>query len=118
MDHDPHAAEVAREKLGEVGYRRREGHTHTQFDRQIGDSVSSTPAASGCRTPTSPAPTGCSSRTASREHRRTEYDLEAAAERIRPTGWPIAERWVNENLLTVPTARDAAEFFEQQRAKR
>jgi len=52
------------------------------------------------------------------EHRRTEYDLEAAAERIRPTGWPIAERWLDENLLTVPTARDAAEFFEQQRSQR
>jgi hypothetical protein len=50
------------------------------------------------------------------ELRRTDYDLEAAAERIRPTGWPIAERWVEENLLAVPTARDAAEFFESQRA--
>ena len=52
------------------------------------------------------------------EHRRTGYDLEEAAERIRPTAWPIAERWVNENLLTVPTARDAAEFFERQRSQR
>jgi predicted phosphodiesterase len=52
------------------------------------------------------------------ELRRTEYDYEAAAGRIRTTEWPIADEWVNDNLLTVPTARDAAEFFESQRAER
>ena len=62
-----------------------------------------------------PAPTGRSSATASRSFGAPQYDLDAAADRIRPTGWPIAERWIDENLLTVPTARDAAEFFENQR---
>jgi hypothetical protein len=44
------------------------------------------------------------------------YDLEAAAERVRASGWPEAESWIEENLLRVPTAREAAEFFESQRA--
>jgi hypothetical protein len=50
------------------------------------------------------------------ELRRTEYDLNAAAERVRAGGWPMADRWISENLLSVPSAREAAEFFESQRA--
>ena len=49
------------------------------------------------------------------EFRRTGYDLEAAAGRIRSSGWPDAEQWISENLLTVPSAREAAAFFESQR---
>jgi hypothetical protein len=30
-------------------------------------------------------------------------------------GWPDAGEWVAENLLTVPTARVAAEYFESRR---
>jgi predicted phosphodiesterase len=37
------------------------GHTHTQFDRQLGDGASSTPARSDYRTRARPAPTGCCS---------------------------------------------------------
>ena len=32
------------------------------------------------------------------ELRRTEYDLEAAAERIRATGWPDGDEFIAENL--------------------
>jgi putative phosphoesterase len=44
--------------------------------------------------------------------RRTEYDLEAAAERIRTSEWPQAEQIAAENVLTVPSADEAIEFFE------
>ena len=35
-----------------------------------------------------------------------------------PSPRVLAAEWVEENLLTVPSAREAAEFFEQQRAAR
>lgn len=47
------------------------------------------------------------------EFRRTEYDLEAAAERIRSSGWPDAEEFTAENVLTVPTAEEAIDVFER-----
>ena len=45
--------------------------------------------------------------------RRTPYDLEQAAERIRTTAWPGAEEFASENLLTVPSAEQATELFER-----
>jgi hypothetical protein len=45
--------------------------------------------------------------------RRTEYDLAAAAGRIRASGWPQAEQIAVENILTVPPADEAIEFFER-----
>jgi hypothetical protein len=47
--------------------------------------------------------------------RRTDYDLQAAAARVRAGGWPEAERWIEENLLTVPSAREHAELLESRR---
>ncbi len=46
------------------------------------------------------------------ELRRTLYDLEAAAERIRASGWPQADEFVRENLLQVPDADEASRYFE------
>ena len=88
--------DLAREILGEVGYPTLvQGHTHTQFDRQIGEHPRrQRRQRRDGRTPTSRAPTGCSSRTASREHRRTDYDLDAAAARLRESEWPILEEWL------------------------
>jgi len=94
------------------------GHTHSQFDRQLGDLRLVNAGSVGMPYEDAPGAYWVLVGDGEPEHRRTEYDLEAAAERIRPTAWPIAERWVSENLLTVPTARDAAEFFEQQRSRR
>jgi predicted phosphodiesterase len=46
------------------------------------------------------------------ELRRTDYDLEAAAEGIRATGFPAADELAAENVLTVPSAEVATEQFE------
>lgn len=111
--------EIARETIGETEHTTVViGHTHSQFDWQLGDLRLVNAGSVGMPYEDAPGAYWALVRDGEPEHRRTEYELEAAAERIRPTGWPIAERWVNENLLTVPTARDAAEFFEQQRAKK
>jgi putative phosphoesterase len=47
------------------------------------------------------------------ELRRTSYDLEAAASEIRATGFPGADELAAENILTVPSAKEATERFEQ-----
>ncbi len=43
--------------------------------------------------------------------RRTEYDLTAAAERIRASAWPEATRFARENVLTVPAREGAIEWL-------
>ena len=111
--------EAARETIGETEQPTVViGHTHSQFDWQLGDLRLVNAGSVGMPSEDAPGAYWVLVRDGEPEHRRTEYDLEAAAERIRPTGWPIAERWVNENLLTVPPAREAAEFFERQRSQR
>ena len=50
------------------------------------------------------------------EQRHTMYDLQAAAERIRGSAWPQAAEIAAENVLTVPKAEEAIEFFERMAA--
>jgi putative phosphoesterase len=52
------------------------------------------------------------------EHRRTPYDLDDAARRIRASGFPDAEQFVRENVLEVPTAESATELFENMARER
>jgi predicted phosphodiesterase len=46
------------------------------------------------------------------ELRRTDYDLERAAERIRTSGHPAAEELARENVLQVPSRAEALAAFE------
>ena len=45
------------------------------------------------------------------ELRRTDYDLAAAADAIRASGWPIAEDFADENVLKVPGRDEAIALF-------
>jgi predicted phosphodiesterase len=111
--------EVARETIGEAGQPTVViGHTHSQFDRRLGDLRLVNAGSVGMPYEDRPGAYWALVRDGEPQLRRTDYDLQAAAERIRPTEWPIAEEWVRDNLLSVPTARDAAAFFENQRSKR
>jgi predicted phosphodiesterase len=92
------------------------GHTHTQFDRRLGTLRLVNAGSVGMPYEDQPGAYWALVEDGEPELRRTEYDLEAAAERIRARGWPEAERWIEENLLTVPAAREAAEFFESHRS--
>ena len=47
------------------------------------------------------------------EQRRTAYDLEAAAARIRTSGWEKADRFAAENVVSVPDPDEAVDFFEK-----
>lgn len=87
------------------------GHTHTQFDRQV----------AGVRL------VNAGSIGMPYEHRggaywallgpdvdlrRTDYDIEAAIERMRQAGYPDENHL--ENLVNVPTGEEASAFFESQ----
>ena len=51
------------------------------------------------------------------EHRRTPYDADAFADRVKTFDWPIAERFAEENIRTVPSEQEALEFFEKVAAE-
>jgi putative phosphoesterase len=48
------------------------------------------------------------------ELRRTEYDLEDAAERIAASGYPDAEAWAREYVYAVNQPDEASRYFEDQ----
>lgn len=85
------------------------GHTHMQFDRRIGGVRVVNAGSLGM-------PFGepgahwllLGSRV---EFRRTVYDLEKAAERIRASGYPQAEQFVTENVLHPPSEEQMVEKF-------
>ncbi len=45
--------------------------------------------------------------------RKTNYDLEAAAERVRKTEYPLAQDFADNNIVTPPSEREAIEYFEK-----
>jgi predicted phosphodiesterase len=89
------------------------GHTHMQLDRRVGDHRVVNAGSVGMPYEAQPgaywALLGPDV-----ELRRTDYDLEAAAARMRATGAPDVEEFVAENVLTVPTAEEAIQVFERQ----
>jgi predicted phosphodiesterase len=96
------------------------GHTHMQFDRRVdrwrvvnAGSVGMPYGAPGAHW----ALLG-----PGMEHRRTHYDADAFADRVRASDWSEAESFAAENLRTVPSEQEALEFFEplaaEQRSER
>lgn len=87
------------------------GHTHMPFDRRVGEvrvvnagSVGMPFGEPGaCWLLLGPGV----------ELRRTPYDLRAAADRIRATGYPQAETFATENVLHPPSEAKMLEIFEQ-----
>jgi hypothetical protein len=51
------------------------------------------------------------------EHRRSSYDNEAFAERVKTLDWSIAERYAEENIRSFPSEEEALEFFERLAAE-
>jgi putative phosphoesterase len=88
------------------------GHTHVQFDREIAGKRLVNPGSVGMPYGAQPgaywALLGPDV-----QLRRTAYDLEAAAEAVRATGFPAAGEHAADNVLTVPTAEEATEQFER-----
>jgi putative phosphoesterase len=91
------------------------GHTHMQFDRMV-DRVRVINAGSVGMPYGEPGAYWTMLGPGVRP-RRTEYDREAAAARIRAAGSPEAEQFATENVLKVPTVEEAMEFLRKAEAR-
>lgn len=91
------------------------GHTHMQFDRDIGDVRVVNAGSVGMPFG---EPGACWLLLGPGVHlRRTRYDLEGAAERIRATGHPQAEAFAANNVLHPPSEREILDLFHRSRAQ-
>jgi predicted phosphodiesterase len=89
------------------------GHTHMQFERRVGSARILNAGSVGMPYADRPGAYWLWLGPEGAMFRHTAYDLEAAAQQVRECGYPEAERFVAENLLTVPTAAEAVEVFER-----
>ena len=93
------------------------GHTHMQFDRAVGTRRLINAGSVGLPYEGHPgaywALLGPDV-----ELRRTEYDVENAAQRIMATEFPSADDFARRYLLASPTSEDAIQFFEAMARKR
>jgi putative phosphoesterase len=88
------------------------GHTHMQFDRRVAGVRVVNAGSVGM--PYGETGAEWALLGPDVEFRRTDYDLEAAAARLRAGGWPQAEEFVAENVLSVPSRERVTAFFEGQ----
>ncbi|MGH3042994.1 MAG: metallophosphoesterase family protein [Gaiellaceae bacterium] len=88
------------------------GHTHVQFDRRVAGKRLANAGSVGMPYEARPGAYWALLGPGV-ELRRTEYDLEAAAEAIRATSFPEAVELAAANVLTVPSAEEATEQFER-----
>ena len=91
------------------------GHTHMQFDRQV-DGLRVVNAGSIGMPYGEPGAywTMLGPRV---QPRRTDYDREAAAARMRRLSWPLASKFAEENVLSVPSVEQAMEAFRKAAAQ-
>jgi len=85
------------------------GHTHMPFERAVGGVRIVNPGSVGM--PYGNAGAFWALLGPEIEFRRTAYDREAAAARIRQSAWPGAEEFARENVLSVASAKEAFAFF-------
>ena len=93
------------------------GHTHMQFDRRVGHRRIVNAGSTGM--PYGSPGAYWAMLGPDVELRRTGFDLESAAERIRAVDWDLAERFAAENVLTVPSIEEAMGFmrrFDEEQA--
>jgi putative phosphoesterase len=89
------------------------GHTHMQFERQVGKVHILNAGSVGMPYADQPGAYWLLLSPEGYEFRRTTYNIEAAAQEIRASGNPQAQEFVEENVLTVPTATEATEMLER-----
>jgi len=94
------------------------GHTHMQFERRI-DNIRILNAGSvGMPYADRPGAYWLLLSPERYEFRWSTYDVEAAAQEIRASGYPQAQEFAEENVLKVPTATEATEVFERMAEER
>ena len=87
------------------------GHTHMQFDRRVGGVRVVNAGSVGMPYEAEPG-AYWSLLGPDVVLRHTSYDADAAAVGIRATGWPDADPFVRENVLTAPSRAEALAAFE------
>lgn len=88
------------------------GHTHMQFERTAAHVRIVNAGSVGMPYADSPGAYWLLLGPEGYEFRRTAYDVEAAAQQVRQSGYPQAQEFADENVLTVHSAAAVAEFFE------
>jgi putative phosphoesterase len=91
------------------------GHTHMQFDRKVGHLRIVNPGSVGM--PYGEPGAYWAMLDGDVEMRRTDYDRQAAAERIRAKDWAEAEQFARANVIDVPSLEQAMEFMRKAEAK-
>jgi diadenosine tetraphosphatase ApaH/serine/threonine PP2A family protein phosphatase len=91
------------------------GHTHMQFDRMVGTTRVVNAGSVGM--PFGPAGADWLILGADVELRHTTYDLHAAAERIRHSGYPAAETFATQYVLQPPSTADTLALYSQHELK-
>ena len=87
------------------------GHTHMQLERPAGDVLFVNAGSVGRPYEALPGAYWAVLDGDAVEFRRTEYDLERAAELVRGSGHPHADELADENLLRVPSRAEALAVF-------
>ena len=85
------------------------GHTHMQYDRRVGDVRVVNAGSVGM--PFGDAGACWALLESDVELRRTKYDLNAAAERIRATAYPQAEQFASQNVITRPSESQILDVY-------
>jgi putative phosphoesterase len=91
------------------------GHTHHQFDRQIGELRVVNAGSVGMAYEGDVAAYWLLVEDGEPRFRRTPFDVERAIAGIRASGWEQAEQYIAENLLTPHTRDEAIAHFEARR---
>ena len=92
------------------------GHTHMQFERQAGSVRILNAGSVGMPYADRPGAYWLLLGPEGIDFRRTEYDIEMAAQYVRDSGYPQAQEFAEENLLKVPTQAEAIDYFERMTA--
>jgi putative phosphoesterase len=87
------------------------GHTHMQLERRIGDVLFVNAGSVGRPYEGRPGAYWALLDGDTVELRRTDYDLERAADHVRASGHPMAETLATENVLVVPSRAEALAAF-------
>ncbi len=92
------------------------GHTHSQLDRTVARTRFVNAGSVGMPYEAEPGAYWAFLDAGAVELRRTPYDLEEAAARIRASGFPGADEFVRDNVLSNPDPLETARHFEAQAA--
>ena len=91
------------------------GHTHHQFDRRVGDLRVVNAGSVGMPYEDDVAAFWALVDDGEPRFMRTEFDIERAVQRTRASGWPMADEFVAENLLTAVSRDEVIDLIEAQR---